>query len=175
MVIGCSLAVNAPYGTDPAQVSGVGTEGVTCDFCHKIWDARLNPNTGLPYPNMPSVLSLEFRRPTATNSSPGRMMMSGSRAAKTPTYRCRPRAPSAPRAILGHFGIPPSTIRLANGWTARIAIPSPAGRARTATCRRWARLASRITSRPGTAIRRPSSVTGCRAQPTKNCCTIPPS
>ncbi len=34
-----------------------------CDFCHKIWDVKLDPSTGLPYPNTPGVLSYEFRRP----------------------------------------------------------------------------------------------------------------
>ncbi len=58
-----AAAVVAPYGTDPRAVAGVGAEGITCDFCHKIWDVRLNPDTGLPYPNMPGVLSLAFRRP----------------------------------------------------------------------------------------------------------------
>jgi nitrate/TMAO reductase-like tetraheme cytochrome c subunit len=58
-----AAAINAPYSTDPTLVSGVGTEGVTCDFCHKIWDVRLSPDTGLPYANMPGVLSLDFRRP----------------------------------------------------------------------------------------------------------------
>lgn len=56
-------AVNAPYSTDPTQVSGVGVEGIACDFCHKVWDVDLNPNTNLPYTNMPGVLSMEFRRP----------------------------------------------------------------------------------------------------------------
>jgi hypothetical protein len=48
---------------DPTQLTGVETEGVSCDFCHKIWDVRLNPTTNLPFPNMPGVLSFEFRRP----------------------------------------------------------------------------------------------------------------
>jgi hypothetical protein len=58
-----AAAINAPYSTDPIQVSGVGTEGAACDFCHKIWGVRLSPETGLPYANMPGVLSLDFRRP----------------------------------------------------------------------------------------------------------------
>ncbi len=58
-----AAAVNAPYGTDPTQISGVGVEGVACDFCHKVWDVRLNPDTGRPNANMPGVLSFEFRRP----------------------------------------------------------------------------------------------------------------
>ena len=58
-----AAAVNNPYGIDPALVSGVGLEGINCDFCHKIWDVNLNPETGLPFPNNPGVLSLEFLRP----------------------------------------------------------------------------------------------------------------
>ncbi len=56
-------ATNAPYDTDPTGVSGVGAEGVNCDFCHKIWNVRLDPVTGLPFPNRPGALSYEFRRP----------------------------------------------------------------------------------------------------------------
>jgi hypothetical protein len=58
-----AAAVNAAYNTDPTTVSGVGAEGVACDFCHKVWGVHLEPNSGLPYPNMPGVLSYEFRRP----------------------------------------------------------------------------------------------------------------
>ncbi|MHC4486985.1 MAG: carboxypeptidase regulatory-like domain-containing protein [Planctomycetota bacterium] len=58
-----TAAIDAAYGTDPTTVTGVGVESVTCDFCHKIWDVRLNTTSGLPYPNMPGVLSFEFRRP----------------------------------------------------------------------------------------------------------------
>lgn len=57
-----AAAVDQPYGSDPRAVSGVGVEGVACDFCHKIWDVKLGPD-GLPYPNMPGVLSFELRRP----------------------------------------------------------------------------------------------------------------
>lgn len=56
-------AVNDPYGIDPTSVSGVGLEGINCDFCHKIWAVNINPGTGLPFPNNPGVLSLEFLRP----------------------------------------------------------------------------------------------------------------
>jgi hypothetical protein len=58
-----AAAINAAYETFPTQVSGVGVEGVACDFCHKVWDVRLDSSTGLPQPNMPGVLSFEFRRP----------------------------------------------------------------------------------------------------------------
>ena len=58
-----AAAVRAPYGTDPTLVRGVGAEGVACDLCHKLWSVDLDPATGLPHPNMPGVLSMEFRRP----------------------------------------------------------------------------------------------------------------
>jgi nitrate/TMAO reductase-like tetraheme cytochrome c subunit len=58
-----AAAIDAPYSTDPTSVSGVGAEGVACDFCHKIWDVKLD-ESGLPHPNMPGVLSYEFRRPS---------------------------------------------------------------------------------------------------------------
>jgi hypothetical protein len=58
-----AAAVNAAYNTDPTTVSGVGAEGVACDFCHKVWDVGLDTISGLPYTNMPGVLSFEFRRP----------------------------------------------------------------------------------------------------------------
>jgi mono/diheme cytochrome c family protein len=58
-----AAAVHDPYGIDPARIAGTALEGVTCDFCHKIWAVRLDPTTGLPFENMPGVLSFEFRRP----------------------------------------------------------------------------------------------------------------
>lgn len=58
-----TAAVHAPFNTDPLTVQGVDAEGVTCDFCHKVWNVQLNPATGLPYPEKPGVLSFEFRRP----------------------------------------------------------------------------------------------------------------
>jgi len=58
-----AAAIDAAYSTDPTTVSGVGAEGVACDFCHKVWDVSLDPISGLPYPNMPGVLSFEFCRP----------------------------------------------------------------------------------------------------------------
>jgi len=58
-----AAAIDAPFNTDPVSVRGVKAEGVNCDFCHKIWDVRLDPITGLPFPDKPGVLSYEFRRP----------------------------------------------------------------------------------------------------------------
>jgi hypothetical protein len=51
------------YAADPNQVEGIATEGVFCEFCHKIGAVTLNPETGLPYPNMPGVLSMQLHRP----------------------------------------------------------------------------------------------------------------
>lgn len=56
-------SVKAPYEVNPLRVSGIAEEGVSCDFCHKIWDVRLDPQTRLPYANAPGVLSYVFRRP----------------------------------------------------------------------------------------------------------------
>jgi mono/diheme cytochrome c family protein len=56
-------AIDEPYGVDPSTVSGVAGEGIGCDFCHKIWDVRVDESSGLPDPNRPGVLSFEFRRP----------------------------------------------------------------------------------------------------------------
>jgi hypothetical protein len=50
------------YAADPNQLSGIEAEGVFCELCHKIGDVTLNPATGLPYPNMPGVLSMRLYR-----------------------------------------------------------------------------------------------------------------
>ena len=51
------------YSADPNQASGIELEGVFCEFCHKIGGVTLNPDTGLPYTNMPGVLSMQLFRP----------------------------------------------------------------------------------------------------------------
>ena len=56
-------AVDDPYGVDPTNLTGVAAEGITCDFCHKVWDVSLDPTTGVPIPNRPGVLSFELLRP----------------------------------------------------------------------------------------------------------------
>jgi len=56
-------AINDPYGVDPTELEIIEKEGISCDFCHKIWDVKLNTTTMMPYPNTPGVLSYEFRRP----------------------------------------------------------------------------------------------------------------
>ncbi len=56
-------AAMAPYGIDIRSLTAAGLDGISCDFCHKIWDVVLNPATGLPFAYRPGVLSFEFRRP----------------------------------------------------------------------------------------------------------------
>ena len=56
-------AANRPLATDPRTATGVDAEGINCDFCHKLWSIILDPTTGLPYPDMPGVMSYELRRP----------------------------------------------------------------------------------------------------------------
>jgi hypothetical protein len=59
-----AAALADPYGTDPNKVTGVNALGSHCDFCHKIAGVKLNPGNGLPYENMPGVLSLVMMRPS---------------------------------------------------------------------------------------------------------------
>ena len=59
-----SAALSSPYGIDPNTVSGVEAQGSHCDFCHKVAEVKLDPANGLPYENMPGVLSLVLRRPS---------------------------------------------------------------------------------------------------------------
>jgi hypothetical protein len=56
-------AANYPFTTNMNDITGVVTQGVFCDFCHKIAGVYLNPATGLPYPNMPGVQSIQLNRP----------------------------------------------------------------------------------------------------------------
>ncbi|HET7010614.1 MAG TPA: carboxypeptidase regulatory-like domain-containing protein [Anaerolineales bacterium] len=58
-----SAALADPYGIDPNAVAGVDAMGSHCDFCHKVAGVRLDPATGLPFENMPGVLSLVMMRP----------------------------------------------------------------------------------------------------------------
>ncbi|NIN67757.1 MAG: hypothetical protein GTO63_24235 [Anaerolineae bacterium] len=56
-------AVDHPFTSDMNNLVGVETEGVFCDFCHKVANVYLNPATGLPYSNMPGVQSMPLTRP----------------------------------------------------------------------------------------------------------------
>jgi hypothetical protein len=60
-----SPALDAPYNTDPNAATGIDAQGAHCDFCHKIVDVQLDPESGLPPENLPGVLSLELARPGA--------------------------------------------------------------------------------------------------------------
>lgn len=55
-------ALDDAYGVDPNLVSGADAFGVHCDYCHKVADVILDPETNLPYPNRPGVLSSDVRR-----------------------------------------------------------------------------------------------------------------
>ena len=48
----------------PTGLTGDAAEGITCDFCHKISNVILDPETGLPLPDMPGIMSMELMRPT---------------------------------------------------------------------------------------------------------------
>ncbi|MCB9459757.1 MAG: hypothetical protein H6670_08910 [Anaerolineaceae bacterium] len=56
------LALDRPYQADPNYAEGTASEGVSCDFCHKIADVTLRED-GLPDPGLPGVMSLTFLRP----------------------------------------------------------------------------------------------------------------
>ncbi len=51
-------AIADPWGTDLNEVHGIATQGVFCDFCHKIKDVELHPDGGYP-----GVLSIRLNRP----------------------------------------------------------------------------------------------------------------
>ena len=55
-------AVDDAYGVDPNRVSGADLFGVHCDYCHKVADVILDPETQMPYTNRPGVLSSDVRR-----------------------------------------------------------------------------------------------------------------
>lgn len=52
-----------PPGIYPTNLTGDAADGVGCDFCHKIGDVILDPNTGLPYPDRPGISSMRLYRP----------------------------------------------------------------------------------------------------------------
>lgn len=56
-------ATKDPYGVDLGNLVGAETEGINCDFCHKISNVALDPDTDMPLSNRPGVLSLDFLRP----------------------------------------------------------------------------------------------------------------
>ncbi len=57
-------AIENPYDSDPNEAAGVDAQGSHCDFCHKIAAVKLDPVTGLPYENMPGIMSIDLMRPS---------------------------------------------------------------------------------------------------------------
>jgi len=53
-----AMALNDPFNSDPREARGVEREGVFCDFCHKIDEARIDRVGGHP-----GTLSLKLNRP----------------------------------------------------------------------------------------------------------------
>jgi hypothetical protein len=50
-------------GVSPLYLTGDAAEGITCDFCHKVGDVILDPQTQLPLADMPGILSMRLFRP----------------------------------------------------------------------------------------------------------------
>jgi hypothetical protein len=67
---GCHNSITSERGANvmdpgvmPVSLSGIAAEGVACEFCHKVGEVIMNPKTGLPYPDMPGILSMKLYRP----------------------------------------------------------------------------------------------------------------
>ncbi len=66
---GCHTEVTAshselvPYGISPTNLTGDAADGVGCDFCHKIGDVILDPDTHLPHAARPGISSMRLYRP----------------------------------------------------------------------------------------------------------------
>lgn len=66
---GCHSSTTAVYsdqvspGASPLYLYGDAEEGISCEFCHKIADVRLDPATLTPYADAPGILSVDLRRP----------------------------------------------------------------------------------------------------------------
>lgn len=54
-------------GVSPHAATGVASEGISCDFCHKIAEVHLDAETGLPDPEAPGIVSLSLLRPEPGN------------------------------------------------------------------------------------------------------------
>jgi hypothetical protein len=52
-----------PIGITPVGLEGIAAEGIACDFCHKIGDVILDPETQLPYSTRPGISSMKLFRP----------------------------------------------------------------------------------------------------------------
>lgn len=47
----------------PLALKGDAAEGISCEICHKIGDVIIDPETNLPLPDMPGIMSLRLYRP----------------------------------------------------------------------------------------------------------------
>ena len=56
------LAMKNPFNSDPNTLDPVASEGINCDFCHKISDAEIDRTGGRP-----GILSYKFKRPSQGN------------------------------------------------------------------------------------------------------------
>ncbi|MCK6628980.1 MAG: carboxypeptidase regulatory-like domain-containing protein [Anaerolineae bacterium] len=66
---GCHSSTTAAYsdqvpdGVSPLYLTGDAAEGISCEFCHKIGEVFLVPETGLPHPDKPGISSVRLYRP----------------------------------------------------------------------------------------------------------------
>jgi hypothetical protein len=52
-----------PPGIYPTDLTGDAADGIACDFCHKIGEVILDPDTKLPYADKPGISSMRLYRP----------------------------------------------------------------------------------------------------------------
>jgi hypothetical protein len=57
-----TTTITGTVSADMNELSGVETEGSSCEFCHKVGDVYLDSATGLPYDDRPGVLSMRLYR-----------------------------------------------------------------------------------------------------------------
>jgi hypothetical protein len=67
-----ATTITQTFTADMNDLSGVETEGSSCEFCHKVGEVYLDPVTGLPYDNAPGVFSMRLYR-----SPPGGILWFG--------------------------------------------------------------------------------------------------
>lgn len=66
---GCHKDITAEYSEEipesvtPTDLTGVAAEGISCDFCHKVGEVLLKPETGLPDPELTGIMSMRLFRP----------------------------------------------------------------------------------------------------------------
>ncbi len=67
---GCHMAITIANSNGviaaaaiPTSAHGVSADGISCEFCHKTGDVYVDPQTRLPNPAMPGILSMKLYRP----------------------------------------------------------------------------------------------------------------